>query len=95
MCNIRSDAALAAAWQILAMVGIPATPSTLDRAAFAVLEAIYEVEGRLAEQPRPIRRVCPGCLLPLAAAALDAAGGTDRCPGCGRVLPPPSAVARN
>jgi hypothetical protein len=63
MPEIRYEAALDAARTILAAAGMPETPSTLGRVAYAVLDAIYAAERRPAGQAGPMP--CPGCQRPL------------------------------
>lgn len=90
MPEIRYEAALSAAWQILAVAGIPATPELLSCAAYTVLEAIYEAESRLADLPKPL--FCGGCLLSLHPWPGEA---SRPCPRCDRMMYRPDAVGRN
>ena len=87
----RFDAAMAAAWQILTMAGIPATPVQLGQVADAVLEAIHEAESRLAERPGRML-LCGGCLISIPAWPGEA---SRPCPGCQRMMGPPESVGRN
>jgi hypothetical protein len=50
--GVRFEAALAASHDILERLGLPPgdSPHRLSKVAYAVLEAIYESERRLAEQ---------------------------------------------
>ncbi len=87
----RFDAALAAAWQILRLAGIPATPDQLGQVAYAVLEAIYEAESRLAGEPARVL-LCGGCLMSIPAWPGEA---SRPCPRCQRTMIPPESVGRN
>lgn len=84
MNDARSHAALTAALAILAMAGFPVRPDQFDFIAATVLDAIYQAEAALADQPA--RLVCTGCLLSMPLWLGEAA---RPCPACrGRMFPP-------
>jgi hypothetical protein len=94
--EIRYEAALAAARQVLGEFGLscsPATAKRLGKVAYLVLEAIYETEHRLAEQPTT-HLLCVWCLRSLQVRpGID--GQQESCPRCGCKMQLPETAVSN
>lgn len=80
--DIRYEVVIAISRLVLRACGCPETATALrDRVAFLILEAAYEIERRLADEPS-LHVLCPWCLRSLRRRP-DVEGNRECCPRCG------------